>query len=139
MGISEMRQKAQQKIAESRAERASQTAGSSATDTLVEFRAIKGGIRPRVRVTPGGLSYEQRYANWLTWLIVCITAGLAFFGWPWIQFGKRSVTIPKAMVQGVEVNQGVSWATLTVRSTAETVSFRTDVALAEQARNILLA
>lgn len=105
----------------------------------IEFKAIQVGVRPTVRVNPGGVTYEKRFANWLTWTLVVCTAGAAAFGWPWILFGRRSVTIPRAMIQGVEVERGPSWATLVVRSTTDTISFRTDVGIAEQARNTLLS
>jgi hypothetical protein len=53
-------------------------------------------------------------------------------------FGKRSVTILRGVIQGVETHGGGSRTTLVVRSTAETVEFKTNVATAEQARNICL-
>lgn len=109
------------------------------TDTgVVVFKAIQVGIRPDVRASAGGITYERRYANWLTWTLVIFTCGIAAFAWPWILFGRRSVTIPRNNIQSVDVNRGVSWATLRVNSTTDTVAFRTDVATAEQARNVLL-
>ena len=113
-------------------------AAAAATVSSVEFKAIKMGIRPVVRITPGGVAYERRFANWLTWTLVVLTGGAAAFGWPWILFGKRQVMIPRAQIQGVELQQGTSWATLVVRSMTDTVRFRTDVAVAEQAQQLLM-
>jgi len=106
---------------------------------VVEFKAIKMGIRPDVRITPGGVTYEIRFANWLTWTLVVMTAGMAALGWPWILFGRRTVLIPRNQIQGVEVRKGASWVTLVITSMTATISFRTDVGVAEQAQQLLLS
>lgn len=108
------------------------------TGGVVEFKAIKQGVNADVRVSNGGVNYEQPYANWLTWTVVICSGGIAAFAWKWILFGRRSVTIPRAMVQGVEVDHGPLRTTLTVRSTTETVTFKTNSATAEAAQNVLL-
>ena len=85
------------------------------------------------------MTYEKRYANWLTWTLIICTGFLAAFAWPWILFGRKSITIPRTMIQSIDVRRGPSWAVLQVQSTTDTVEFQTDVATAEHARNILLA
>jgi len=114
-------------------------AAAAAAASSVEFKAIGMGIRSVVRITPGGVAYERRFANWLTWTLVVLTAGLAALGWPWILFGKRQVMIPRTQIQGVEIQKGTSWATLVIRSMTDTIRFRTDVAIAEQAQQVLMS
>jgi hypothetical protein len=110
-----------------------------APPTIVEFKAIEVGISPTVRVSHGGVTYEKGYANWLTWTVVIFTVGQALCAWPWILFDRRTVTIPRGLIQGVETHGGGSRTTLIVRWTTDTVEFKTDVATAETARNILLS
>lgn len=105
----------------------------------LEFRAIRAGVRPTVIVTSTALSYERRYPNWLTWIIVIMSAGLAALAWPKILFGTKQVNIPASRISAVHVRSGPSWATLTVESATETVAFRTDIATATQARDTLMS
>ena len=106
---------------------------------VIEFRARKLGIRPFVRCSDGGVTYETRNATWLSWLVIVCTGFVALLAWPWLQWGSRSVTIPRSMITSVAVDKGVSYATLVVESTTARVGFRTDLATAEAARNVLLS
>lgn len=63
--------------------------------SFLEFRAFGVGNRALIRVIPGSITYEKRYANWLTWILVIFTCGFAAFAWPLILFGRGSVTIPE--------------------------------------------
>jgi hypothetical protein len=110
-----------------------------ASTGIVEFRSIRIGIRPTVRASSGGIVYEKRYANWLTWTIVVFSGGLAALAWPWILFGRSSITIPRQTIQGIDIKRGTSYAVLQVQSTTDTIEFRTDAPTAESARNVLMA
>lgn len=103
----------------------------------MSFRAYRLGPRPLVTVTPTAITYEQRYANWLTWTLLIFTAGLVLFVWPWVLFGRRSITLPARSIAAVDVT-GSSTAVLRVVSTGGTITFRTDLATAEAARNIFM-
>jgi hypothetical protein len=104
--------------------------GSGAAEPL-EFKAIKLGARPRVRVDATGITYEQ--PNLATKL-------------------AKSRTIPRASITAVDVQTKVGNpmdaivvrklvvkpAVLKITSTTETIEFRTEKDVAERARAILL-
>lgn len=113
-------------------------AAEASAAKVVVFKAIQLGIRPEVRVSAQALTYEKRYANWLTWTLILLSGGAAAFAWPWVLFGRRSLTLPASSIQSVQVHHGTSWATLQAATVSGLIRFRTDVATAERARDLLL-
>lgn len=110
--------------------------GLAAVAPTITFRAMRLGIRPVVTVTEKAVTYEQRYANWQTWLLIFCTAGCAAFAWPWVLFGKRIQTLPAKAISNVEVASGAT-ATLRLTTSGGVMEFRTDSATADRARSIL--
>ncbi|GAB3087414.1 hypothetical protein [Isoptericola nanjingensis] len=110
--------------------------GPAAVTPTVTFRAMRLGVRPVVTVTEKAVTYEQRYANWLTWLLVVCTAGCAAFAWPWVLFGKRIQTLPAKAISNVEVASGAT-SVLRLTTSGGVMEFRTDSATADRARSVL--
>ncbi|OUZ10278.1 hypothetical protein BHE97_07965 [Aeromicrobium sp. PE09-221] len=104
----------------------------------VEFRLVQLGTRPVVRVSALQLTYERRYANWITKLILICSFGMAFLAWPWIRFGRETVTIPRSRVNSVKTKFGPALADLTVVTSSDSVSFRTDLSTPDAARALLI-
>ncbi|WP_293785157.1 hypothetical protein [uncultured Aeromicrobium sp.] len=105
----------------------------------VVFRELRLGQRATVRVGANAVSYERRRANWLTWLLVFFTGGVALLAWPWIKFGRVSSTIPRSRIDSVQIEKGAAFTTLVLLSSTGRIAFRTDKQTAEQARSIILA
>lgn len=108
----------------------SQTAGSE----IFEFKPF--GMGRTVQITPHAVIYEIKHANWLTWLLVIFTGGLAAFAWPWIRFGRRRIVLPKRAITAIALNTGAR-AGVTMTTTTGVVKFHTDRATAEAAINAL--
>jgi hypothetical protein len=118
----------------------SSSESAPADDGTFTFKPIGFGQgSDRVTVGPGGVQYQQRYANWLTWTLVVFTVGLAALAWRWIRFGKRAEMLPRSQITSVTYSNAGRGVQLAFGTPTGVVGFRTNKATAERAQKTLMA